>query len=380
VANGFLALSQAQGNGAGTDNFRCITQPAPATPWEVTAKVSYDTIPAVGGYPYGGLVLMDGAGRITTHCLRFENLATWTPHLAGYNYTNFSTYAGTASYTVNSNVPALAWFYLRAKDDGANLTFSWSLDGVTFQLLGTYGRTTFFTVTGPTLVGLAIDAAVASGTSVSLACDWFRRTDGGYAPSSLYGATGYTGYTGYTGPGNFTGYTGYTGYSGPAGSASSTGATGYTGPSAGPQGDTGYTGYSGYTGYTGYTGYSGYTGYTGPASSTSAVPVLVWSAAGPVGDPGGNDYYLFNNYGALTFNAPGGSTVGMQRIYTNAAGITGAMTIQLYSGNRAALYGVNGAASGTLASGGAAGDAIGLVCDAANHWTAYPLSGTWTKT
>ena len=96
-------------------------------------------------------------------------------------------------------------------------------------------------------------------------------------------------------------------------------------------------------------------------------------------DPGGVDYYIFNNYGTITFDAPAG-TAGMQRIYANYAGITSAMTIQMAASNTAALYGVNGSSAGTLASAGAAGDAIGIVCDASNHWTAFVLSGSWSKT
>jgi hypothetical protein len=108
--------------------------------------------------------------------------------------------------------------------------------------------------------------------------------------------------------------------------------------------------------------------------------VQIDAGAGPISDPGGNDYYLFNNHGALTFNAPAGTVTGMQRVYANYAGITGVITVQMYSGNTVALYGSNGSSGGTMTSGGVAGDAVMLVCDSANHWTAFAISGAWTKT
>jgi hypothetical protein len=109
-------------------------------------------------------------------------------------------------------------------------------------------------------------------------------------------------------------------------------------------------------------------------------PVLIQSSAGPVSDPGGNDYYLFNNHGALTFDAPAGTVTGMQRCYANYAAISGAITVQMAASNTVALYGVNGSAAGTLASAGALGDCIVVVCDAANHWTAFVVAGSWSKT
>jgi len=110
------------------------------------------------------------------------------------------------------------------------------------------------------------------------------------------------------------------------------------------------------------------------------VSVLIQSGAGPVADPGGNDYYLFNNYGTLTFDVPVGSVIGMQRIYANYSGISSVITLQLPASNVCALYGTNGSAAGTLVSSGASGDAVGLVCDLSNHWTAFVISGSWSKT
>jgi fibronectin-binding autotransporter adhesin len=117
---------------------------------------------------------------------------------------------------------------------------------------------------------------------------------------------------------------------------------------------------------------------SGCSSGGGEVPVTV-APTGPVSDPGGPYDYLFNNSGgALTFNLPA-AVAGMQRCYGNSVGTTGAITITAASGNTIALLGANSAAAGSLTSGGAAGDGLCLASDAANHWMAYPESGTWSN-
>ena len=110
------------------------------------------------------------------------------------------------------------------------------------------------------------------------------------------------------------------------------------------------------------------------------VPVQIDAGAGPISDPGGNDYYLFNNHGALTFNAPAGTVTGMQRCYANYAAISGAITVQMAASNTVALYGSDSSAAGTLVSSGALGDCVVVVCDSASHWTAFVIAGSWSKT
>jgi hypothetical protein len=112
---------------------------------------------------------------------------------------------------------------------------------------------------------------------------------------------------------------------------------------------------------------------------TGGVPVLI-STSGPVTDPGGQSVYQFNNAsGALQFNLPAG-VAGMQRCYRDATGKSGAITVAVTTSNAIDLNGANGTTStGTLVSGGALGDAVCLVSDAANHWYAYVQKGTWTN-
>lgn len=116
--------------------------------------------------------------------------------------------------------------------------------------------------------------------------------------------------------------------------------------------------------------------------STNAVirPGVTISTSGPVADPGGSSAYLYNNAaGALTFNLPDG-VVGFQRCYRNATGKSGAITIAVTTSNAIDYNGANGTTTtGTLVSGGALGDAVCLVADAAHHWYAYVQRGSWTN-
>jgi len=111
----------------------------------------------------------------------------------------------------------------------------------------------------------------------------------------------------------------------------------------------------------------------------AAVPVLI-STSGPVSDPGGNYYFMYNNAsGALTYNLPAGTGL-QQRCYRNATGKSGVITIAVTTSNAIDYNGANGTTTtGTLVSGGALGDAVCLVSDASNHWYAYVQKGTWTN-
>jgi hypothetical protein len=113
---------------------------------------------------------------------------------------------------------------------------------------------------------------------------------------------------------------------------------------------------------------------------SNLTPATLTSTSGPVADPGGFSVFQYNNAsGALTFDLPAG-VANYQRCYRNATGKTGVITIAVTTSNTIDLNGTNGTATtGTLVSGGAAGDAVCLVSDATNHWYAYVQKGTWTN-
>ena len=118
---------------------------------------------------------------------------------------------------------------------------------------------------------------------------------------------------------------------------------------------------------------------TSGSNSTVCRPSVLTSTSGAVADPGGSSAYQFNNgTGALTFNAPDG-VAGIQRCYRNATTRTGVITVQMAASNTVDINGANGSSAGTLVSGGALGDAVCIVSDAAHHWYGFVEKGTWAN-
>jgi hypothetical protein len=156
---------------SGTDNFRAILQPIPTPPYEVTVKI----LPSTGGAPANfnsptGIVITDGTGS-GNKLIYFGFNFNSGQFMVVNHYSTFSSF--------NANVASLAWtwqpgnwMYLRYHDDGANVQFSWSMDGVVFHQLFQEARTVFLT---PSNIGLGLENVNAT-VFCDLACDWFRRT------------------------------------------------------------------------------------------------------------------------------------------------------------------------------------------------------------
>jgi hypothetical protein len=153
------------------DNWRVIVQPIPTPPYQVTVKM----VPSAGGTPAnfnspGGIVVTDGTtsgNKLIYFGFNFNS----GQFLVVNHYNSFTSF--------NAQVASLAWtwqpgtwMYLRYNDDGANVQFSWSTDGVVFHQLFQESRTAWLT---PAQVGLGLEN-VSATIFCDLACDWFRRT------------------------------------------------------------------------------------------------------------------------------------------------------------------------------------------------------------
>lgn len=157
------------------DNWRVILQTAPATPWEVTCKIRMTANAALGApvdFMAGGIILTAGNTSASKLIVFGFNHSTSQTFIV-LNYTNYTTFNSGAlggNWTWQ-NQPDI---YLKVKDDGTNLLFSWSFDGVGFTSLGSVARTAFLP-SGPAFVGLGLES-VNTTTPLSLSTDWFRRT------------------------------------------------------------------------------------------------------------------------------------------------------------------------------------------------------------
>lgn len=133
--------------------------------------------------------------------------------------------------------------------------------------------------------------------------------------------------------------------------------------------------------------------FGGGSQILSAVPLdISWMppgfastfTSGPVVEP----YYIFKGFlinsasGALTFDLPATNTsfAGLERCYRQDTGKTGVITVAVHSSDTIDLNGVAGTTStGTITSGGALGDQICLISNAAHYWYVTSTHGTWTN-
>ena len=161
---------------AAAEIVHAVIQPAPSTPWEVTARLGLQgSVNAMhAGWVRTGLILYDsGSGR-----LRGFGQGT----VQGLQYINVIDYTNTTTYYAMAAGGGVActlypWVYLRIKDDGTDLTFSFSHHGVQFvPIYGPISRTAFLT-NGPDYVGIYVNNNQSSGAlDLNVICDWFRRT------------------------------------------------------------------------------------------------------------------------------------------------------------------------------------------------------------
>lgn len=137
----------------GTGNSRHLyVQAAPATPYTLTVGMILQVWPAPNP-TLGGLVFRESSTG------KFVEFATYftgnTNHLLTDKYTNPTTSAG--AYDDGAVQPGFSTqgvLWLRIRDDGTNLSWFWSQDGVSFQpWLSIRSRTDFMT-TGPNQIGL----------------------------------------------------------------------------------------------------------------------------------------------------------------------------------------------------------------------------------
>lgn len=165
-----------------TGNIAAIIQTAPTAPWEVEAKITMASLPIASGTAFrlGGICVFDSGSHTTAKMIIFSMKstpgaggATPTGFFFGQdNFTNITTFSATPN-TVNppnGTIPTTIW--LKLKNDGVNFIFSYSVDGVNFWQLWTYGVTTFLATAS--FVGLHVDGTVTSPTIFSF--DYFRRT------------------------------------------------------------------------------------------------------------------------------------------------------------------------------------------------------------
>jgi hypothetical protein len=163
VSNSLLGLLIPSNSGV---TVRYIYQPAPSTPWRVAAKINIAACDI--NYFHTGLVIADSSGKLITLDVGGGTSAPFSLEVA--HWTNYTTYGA----QVGKGFLAGSVCYLSLEDDGTNITYWFSPDGVNWIQIAQESRTAFL-ASGPTRVGLMGDMESTYGP-VLLSCDWFRRT------------------------------------------------------------------------------------------------------------------------------------------------------------------------------------------------------------
>lgn len=151
-----------------TTNLVLLAQPAPLTPWTMTAKIAGHALFTSVVTAFGVFVRDSGGGKVTE--IAFGQNTGWKLFVNKFNST---TSFSSAPFSGTNSTNIVQQMYLRIVDDGTNVAFSYSIDGRNFIVLFSEARTTFLPALNQ--IGIVSDHASASVPAVT-SCDWFRVT------------------------------------------------------------------------------------------------------------------------------------------------------------------------------------------------------------
>lgn len=175
VSEGRLQIRNPQSS---TNNACLIVEVPPgSTPWEFTSKVSLDSIGEADSY--AGIAVQDGGGQFVALTITDQGAPSSAATTEGWQALHYTAPSAVPSsvalgpYSNNGSV------YVRVRNDGTNLIFSISRDGLQFIQVYSEAVGSFLaTITG---IGLVVDNSGNVSDAV-LSSDWIRNTTGGYTP------------------------------------------------------------------------------------------------------------------------------------------------------------------------------------------------------
>lgn len=132
-----------------TTNIRSRLISAVGTPWTITTMLRQRFTTTTSDRQFAGLVLREsGTGKLHTWYIQNSG------NIQHVKYTNNTTFSAVGA--VNLAIPGALgtqWHWLRITDNGTNLLFLYSIDGVNFVQMGSEGRTVFM-AGGPNQYGI----------------------------------------------------------------------------------------------------------------------------------------------------------------------------------------------------------------------------------
>lgn len=133
VANGHLSINHTSGE----SGFFCLHKALPSTPFSVTAKIQLSTKNI--NFQNVGFCLFK-SGTQTAKSITWDTSASAAITTA--KWSAYGSITGNVSYPVN---PYGSFFYARFSDDGTNVTYQFSTDGINWMIALSEARTTTFT-------------------------------------------------------------------------------------------------------------------------------------------------------------------------------------------------------------------------------------------
>jgi hypothetical protein len=158
-----------------TGNIRGIfrTYPGQST-WEaqITGWSSAPVWSGANNYSFAISRRDSSTGRIENYAISWAAGSTTALLVLCDRWTNATTFSATVA-TAQLCRSTFGTFYLRVEDNGTNLIFSWSLDGINYTQLTSFARAAF--LANADQIGFTIFTQQSSGT-IYLQSDWMRRT------------------------------------------------------------------------------------------------------------------------------------------------------------------------------------------------------------
>ncbi len=148
-------------------NVRSRLLSAPATPYTITALL-HSEFSVATTQQFAGLVFRESStGKLWTAGFYGNGLVQAT------RYTNDTTFSATVAGFFTALNMAGHWNWLRITDDGVNLIFAMSQNGVNYKQVSSEGRTVFM-AGGPNQVGLCANVDAAAGAFQTSFVSWIQ--------------------------------------------------------------------------------------------------------------------------------------------------------------------------------------------------------------
>ncbi len=172
ITNGGIALIAP---GAASNNLRMYGHTAPATPWTVTAYVipSITTPTTSTLFPISGIALREsGTGKIYNFAVQITRTASdYTATRIDISHWASATSFGASDGDWVFGFQGQAGIWLKVGDDGTNLSYAISSDGVNFSTLTTIARGAYFS-SAPDQVGILANTNDSAANVITTVLSW----------------------------------------------------------------------------------------------------------------------------------------------------------------------------------------------------------------